>query len=53
VATSGAVEELKVQRETKALAVQNMHLSTFHNARTNLDAIEDEVCAYLLIEYFI
>jgi len=52
-ATLGAVEELKVQREMKALAMQNTRLSAFHDARTNLDAIEDEVCAYLLVEYFI
>jgi hypothetical protein len=42
-ATSGAVEELKAQRETKAFAVQNSRLSAFYDARTNLDAIEDEV----------
>jgi len=47
--TSGAVEELKVQREMKALAVQNTWLSAFHDARSNLDGVEDKVCGYFIV----
>jgi len=43
-ATSGTMDELKVQWETKALAVQNTRLSAFHHVCNNLDVIEEEVC---------
>ena len=43
-ATSGTVEELKVQQETNTLVVQNTRLSVFHDAHNNLNVIETEVC---------
>lgn len=42
--TKDALEELKARNENKQVAVHNAAISSFHDARTNLDAIEAEVC---------
>lgn len=41
--TKDALEELDSRHENKKLAVHNMPISCFHDARTNLDSVETTV----------
>ncbi len=42
-ATKGAMEQIEENREIKRLAVHNVPLGAFHDARATLDSIEVQV----------